>query len=346
VVERIVMSSAQQFVCHTSLRRIAASVATSDGTGIATSRASRGDTRMEPAKPQIVGAAILQPEPHAPEQQHAAERKRADYEEAGQRASPSSTIVYNAILKEGEEELSRTSSALFWSALAAGLAMGFSMIAQALLMAHLPEADWTPLVAKLGYGVGFVIVILGRQQLFTENTLRPILPLLQHSKHASIANVLRLWTLVLVANLIGALIIALVCAHSSAFEPDVRAAFTEIGARAMSHDVGTVVLLGIFAGWLIALIVWLLPFAEAARLWVIILITYLVGLGEFTHVVAGSVDVFTYAAMGHTSWAGVLVGYTIPTLIGNMIGGVALVTALNHAQVVSGENPVHHPSLR
>jgi formate/nitrite transporter FocA (FNT family) len=224
--------------------------------------------------------------------------------------------------------------------------MGFSMIAQAFLMSHLPDADWTPLVTKLGYSVGFVIVILGRQQLFTENTLRPILPLLQRTEHASVGNVVRLWTVVLVANLIGAVIIALVCAHSSAFEPEVRAAFAEIGARAMSHDFGTVVLLGIFAGWLIALIIWLLPFAESARLWVIILITYLIGLGEFTHVVAGSIDVFTYAAMGHTSWASVLAGYTVPTLIGNIIGGLALVTALNHGQVVSGENRVRRPSLR
>jgi formate/nitrite transporter FocA (FNT family) len=218
--------------------------------------------------------------------------------------------------------------------------MGFSMIAQGMLMAYLPDAEWTPLVSKLGYAVGFVIVILGRQQLFTENTLRPVLPLLQRSGHVTTGNVARLWLVVLVANLVGGVIIALVSAWTNAFEPEVHAAFEEIGARSMAHDFATVLLKAIFAGWLIALIVWLLPFAQSARLWVIVLIAYVVGLGELTHVVAGSIDVFTYAALGHTSWTNALLAYTLPTLIGNIIGGLALVTALNHAQVVAGENRI------
>src|SRR4051812_35478151 len=85
--------------------------------------------------------------------------------EAEARSSPSGTIVYKAILKEGEEELERTSSALFWSGVAAGLAMGFSMFAQAFMISHLPDSDWRPLVSALGYSTGYLMVILGRQQL-------------------------------------------------------------------------------------------------------------------------------------------------------------------------------------
>jgi formate/nitrite transporter FocA (FNT family) len=264
------------------------------------------------------------------------QKQDGEQREADHRSAPSGKIVYKAILKEGEEELARPSSALFWSGLAAGLSMGFSMIAEGLLTAYLPEAKWRPLVAKLGYSVGFLIVVLGRQQLFTENTLTPILPLLQRKAGAGLANVLRLWAVVLFANLIGALLVAIVSARTSAFDPEVQKAFVEMGHKAMEHGFWTTLLRGVFAGWLIALMVWLLPFAESARVWVIVVITYFVGVGHFSHIIAGAVEVFALAAGGHTTWAHVFAAFIAPTLVGNILGGVTLVTMLNHAQVVAG----------
>src|SRR4051794_23768198 len=102
------------------------------------------------------------------------EPEREISEEASERQSPGSHVVHEAIVAEGLEELSRTTAALAWSALAGGLSIGFSLVAEAALHAHLPDTAWRPLVSKLGYSVGFLIVILGRQQLFTENTLTPI----------------------------------------------------------------------------------------------------------------------------------------------------------------------------
>ena len=256
--------------------------------------------------------------------------------EAEERSSPSGKVVYKAILKEAEDELERPSAALFWSGLAAGLSMGFSLVAEGLLRAHLPDKPWRPLVVKLGYSIGFLIVILGRQQLFTENTLTPVLPLLRRKDLPTLANMLRLWAVVLGANLLGALIFAWVASRTNAFEPDVRHAFIAIGHESLRHGFGTVLLKGVFAGWLIALIVWLLPFAEAARIWVIILITYVVGLAQLSHIVAGSIDAFVLAWEGEKTWPGVIGGYILPTLIGNTLGGVTLVAALNHAQVVAG----------
>src|SRR4051812_19632140 len=101
-----------------------------------------------------------------------------EHEEAHERSSPSGKVVYKAIMAEADEELDRSSGVLSWSGLAAGLSMGFSLLAEAILRARLPDKEWRPLVVKLGYSVGFLIVILGRQQLFTENTLTPVLPLL------------------------------------------------------------------------------------------------------------------------------------------------------------------------
>ena len=259
-----------------------------------------------------------------------------EHEEAVHRSSPSGKIIYKAISLEADDELQRSSSALFWSGLAAGLSMGFSMIVEGLLRHYLPEARWSPLVAKFGYSVGFLIAILGRQQLFTENTLTPMLPLLKKKNAHTAVNVLRLWTVVLIANLLGGLAIAFVAARTSAFDTGVQKEFVELGVQALEHSFATVLIRGIFAGWLIALMVWLLPFAETGRIWVIIILTYVVGLGGFSHVIAGAVEVFTAAAADGVAWQDAAVGFVLPALIGNVIGGVALVAALNHAQVVAG----------
>ena len=271
------------------------------------------------------------------EQRSKQEQEVVEELEAEERSAPSGKIIYKAIVAEGTEELNRSSSALFWSGLAAGLSMSFSMIAEGLLMHYLPHATWQPLVASFGYSLGFLIVILGRQQLFTENTLTPILPLLQKPTWECLRNVSRLWGIVLVANLLGGVLVAFAIAYSPAFEPEVKAEFARIGHTALSHGFGTTLVRGVFAGWMIALMVWLLPFAEQGRFWVIIFITYIVGVAHFSHVIAGAVEVFTLAAMGEASWGEALGGFVVPALLGNIVGGLALVAALNHAQVTAGE---------
>src|SRR3954468_5645884 len=108
-------------------------------------------------------AHVAEEEHDHPHQQHISDddqqdrKQQQEEQEIQERTSPSGKIVYHAILEEGEEELERASSALFWSGLAAGLSMGFSFIAEGLLAHYLPEAHWRPLVAKLGYSVGFLI---------------------------------------------------------------------------------------------------------------------------------------------------------------------------------------------
>jgi len=256
--------------------------------------------------------------------------------EAEERSSPSGAVVYKAILKEGFDELSRPSSALFWSGLAAGLSMGASLMAEGLLASHLPDAPWKPLVSKFGYCVGFLVVILGRQQLFTENTLTPILPLMREKTMSRFANVMRLWSIVLLANLLGCLAAAWVAHLNIAFKSEVQTEFVEIGHQAMQGTFACHVVRAILAGWLIALMVWVLPFAESARFWMIIVLSYIVGLGHFGHIVAGAVQTFFMAIAGEVSWLDVIAHYFFPTLIGNILGGVALVAAINHAQVISG----------
>ena len=251
-----------------------------------------------------------------------------------ERGTPRAAVVYETVREEGEFEMRRTVSALAWSALAAGLSMGFSLVAEGLLRAHLPDAPWRPLVAKFGYSAGFLIVILGRQQLFTENTLTVILPLLLRKDMKTFLCVARLWTIVFAANIVGAFIFAWVISHTGIFGADIKESFGEIGREAAQGDWLMIFLRAIFAGWLIAMMVWLLPAAESARIWVIIIMTYLVALGGYAHIIAGSVEVFYAVLTGAVGWS-TYFGWMLPTLLGNCIGGVALVAVLAHAQVVN-----------
>ncbi len=214
--------------------------------------------------------------------------------------------------------------------------MTFSLIGEGLIRAHLPDASWRPLLVSFGYTLGFLIVVLGRQQLFTENTLTVILPLLMRRTPGSFLAVLRLWSVVLLSNLAGVFLVTSVLGITEVFPGEVKAAFSAIGREAFSPAPGLIFLRGIFARWMIALMVWLLPAAEAARVRIII-ITYFVALGQFSHIIAGTAETFYLVVTGDVPFGGYVSGYMLPTLARNTLGGVSLVAALNHAQVIAGK---------
>src|SRR5579871_5149681 len=164
-----------------------------------------------------------------------------EVEEAQQRSAASAVVIHEAIRLEGEQELRRSSAALFWSGLAAGLSMGFSLFTEGILRSQLPDQPWRPIITKLGYSFGFLLVVLGRQQLFTENTLTPILPLMLHKNRKTLFNVLRLWAVVLVANLVGAFAIAEALGKTEVFRPEVRQAFSDIGQESFQVTFGLAV---------------------------------------------------------------------------------------------------------
>lgn len=262
---------------------------------------------------------------------------RVEKKQVEERVAIGANVVYEAIRREGDEELKRPNAALAWSGLAAGLSMGFSLMAEALLRAHLPDHPWRRLITGFGYSVGFLIVILGRQQLFTENTLTVILPLLLGKKVSVGLQVLRLWAIVLTANLVGTFLFALVVARTHMFAPEVHQAMTAIGEAHTGQPFWLAFVRAVFAGWLIALMVWLLPAADASRISIIIIVTYLVGVGNLNHIVAGSTTLFYLLATGSLSLGSYITSFLLPTLLGNVVGGVSLVAALGHAQVIGGK---------
>jgi formate-nitrite transporter family protein len=278
------------------------------------------------------------------EAENAPDLTEREKQEAEDRTSIKATVVHEAIRYDGEEELSRPVSALAWSGLAAGMSMGFSFVAMALFRAYLPDQPWRPLVARLGYPLGFLIVIIGRQQLFTENTLTAIIPLFARRDLATFNRVARIWAVVLLANLVGAHLFAWVVGNTPMFQPEVQSAMLALAKEAVNVTFGAAILRGIFAGWLIAMVVWMLAALNQGRVAIIVIITYIVGLASLTHIIAGSVEVLFLVMVGAKTWGAVAWGYMLPTLIGNSIGGVSLTAAINHAQVVAGMDAKKKPS--
>jgi formate/nitrite transporter FocA (FNT family) len=209
--------------------------------------------------------------------------------------------------------------------------MGCSMVAQGLLQARLPDAPWRELVASFGYCLGFIFVTMARQQLFTETTLTVMLPVL-HRTHG-VSDVARYWAIVFAANIVGTLLFAAAASIPGLFPPDILRSFTQLGVRALEPGIVGVLVKGVFAGWLIALMVWLMPAAASAKFFVIVAVTWLISAAHFSHVIAGSVEGAFAAIHGSVGWDSYLAGFLLPALVGNSIGGVVFVALLNHAQV-------------
>lgn len=259
--------------------------------------------------------------------------EEAEVRDRGRLRSP---VIYEIIRREGEEELTRPASSLSWSGFAAGIAIGFSVLSQAILKAYLPDAPSSQLIETLGYSVGFLIVILARLQLFTENTITVVLPVLLNPSIGSVARTGRLWGIVLAANLVGCLVFAAALLVPGLLGAEVLEAALAISRHMMSYTIFEMFVKGIFAGWLIASLVWILPTAKSASFWIIVLLTYLIAVGGFTHVVAGSVEGFLLVLNGEISIATMALGFFVPTLLGNIVGGTGLFALLTYGQV-SGE---------
>ncbi len=202
-------------------------------------------------------------------------------------------------------------------------------------MLKLPNSPWSPAIVSLGYSVGFVVVILGRMQLFTETTIVAVLPLATEPSWANLGRTLRLWALVFVANVAGTLAVALLIPLGGMVTPALLAAMIEVAHHATDGSAREIFLRGIPAGFVLATIAWLLPNAPGQQIWVVTLLTYVIAIAEFSHVVAGSAEAWLLATTGETGVATAIFGFILPALAGNIIGGSGLFAALAHAQVRS-----------
>lgn len=275
------------------------------------------------------------PEAGTPSGEAASELSEQEQKHVEEKQSPTAHVLHETIRRAGDRELERNASALMWSAIAAGLSMGFSLLAPALVHARMGETPATAIVAALAYSFGFMLVIIGKQQLFTENTLTAVLPVMTRPSMSNVGRLLRLWGLVFVGNMLGIVLFTWAVVQLDLTDIDTQAAMLKMGTKLTSLSVGQVFARGIFAGWLIAILVWLLPAAEHSKVILIALVTGMIGFAELTHIVAGSAEVL-YLVFNHVAPLGdVVLRFMLPALAGNLVGGSLIFALISHAQVRS-----------
>ncbi|WP_339948652.1 formate/nitrite transporter family protein [uncultured Albimonas sp.] len=243
-------------------------------------------------------------------------------------------VVYEAIRRAGLHELERPVSGLWWSGVAAGIALSLSVLAEGALHALLPDQPWRPLVAAFGYSFGFLIVVQARMQLFTENTITPILPFFLNPGRSLLGRLARLWGVVLAANLVGCAVAATAMSLPGLIPEKIAEGALEIARSYASMTPTEQFLRGIPAGFLIAALVWMLPRQDGAgEIIAIVMVTWLIAVAEMSHVVAGSTKLFMLAIAGELDLWGALWRDTAPALAGNVLGGTGIFSALAYAQV-------------
>ena len=244
----------------------------------------------------------------------------------------SASEIFARVERGAEQEFERPAHNLAISAVAAGLAMGISGLGVAVLLHVLGHDRVGESVSYLGYPLGFLIVIIGRQQLFTENTLFPVALALE--KGGYVGRTARLWAVVLSGNLLGTLLFALLAMKTPAVGPAVQSELARLGVEAGGASFWTVFWTGVVGGWLIALVAWLVTASTdtVGQVVIIVLITYLVGVGHFAHSIAGSGEVLSGVLSGGLPLSS-YGAWLVAAVLVNAAGGVIIVALFNYGQV-------------
>lgn len=239
--------------------------------------------------------------------------------------------IYERLLASAIEEVDSNRRELFFSGLTAGFAIVLTLIGHAVGVAHFPE---NPFLASALYPIGFIYIILGRYQLFTENTLPPVMLVL--TRLGSVPLLLRVWTWVLVANVVGAALGALVVGHSGVLSPEAMEAGASLASHAHELPWTDVFLKAVFAGWLVAGVVWLGTASRdtVTRFLLVYFAFYIIAAAELYHVVTSAAEVVFYVA-AEASGPGLGLLFRdlwLPVLLGNTVGGVLVFTLVTYAQ--------------
>ena len=284
--------------------------------------------RMDKLEEEKIGS---EDEEHEVDSEENAQGKDIEVDE--DRLPSRAMAIHEHIRQDGEKELERDAMALLWSAIAAGLSMGASLLAKGIFHVQLEGVPGGFLIENLGYTFGFVIVIMARQQLFTENTVTAVLPIMQSPTLRNIGLLMRLWGVVLLGNLIGTGVAAWAFEYMPVFDEPTRDAFVKIGMDIMKNTPFEMFANAIISGWIIATMVWMFPSAGSAKIVVIILMTWLIALADTTHIVVGTVEVLYLVFNGNLPWQNFIWPFALPTLAGNICGGTFIFALLSHAQI-------------
>ena len=253
---------------------------------------------------------------------------------------PSAEEIYEQVANNARQELGRSTVSLVISGLAGGIFMGLSALGTAIALAMLTPPGTHPsgtveFIAKMFYPIGFIVVIIGRSQLFTENTLYPVALVLSEKRH--FWNTMRLWAAVLPSNVLGAFAFACLVSLTHALKPEFVQSLAALGLEAAHNPASTIFWSGVMGGWIIALTAWLVSGSHSitGSVMIIWILTFVVGLGSFAHCIATSGEVLVAILIHQAAWTA-YPAWFFPAVAGNICGGVGMVTLLEYGQVIYG----------
>lgn len=245
---------------------------------------------------------------------------------------PTAVEIYEQVSRNARRELHRPAKALALSGVVGGLTMGLTGLSVSVVQALLGNQAWAQQVGLLFYPMGFMAVILGRGQLFTENTLYPIALILAERRH--FLATARLWAIVFPSNVVGAFVFAMLAARTKALQPGTLHTLVELGTTAAAPGSRHIFWSAVVGGWMIALVAWLVSGSHSitGSMAVIWALTFIVGSGHFAHCIAASGEILA-AVLSHSVSLGGYFRWLLFATTGNITGGVVLVTLLEYGQV-------------
>lgn len=244
--------------------------------------------------------------------------------------------IFQRVTATADEEIERSTRLLFFSGLAAGLSIGATFLARAAMTTAYPDSVG---MSNLLYPIGFVMIVIGSYQLFTENTLTPVTLVL--TRLASIPQLLRLWGIVLTANVIGAGITAYLLAKTGIFDPTVAETARHFGEHAMGTEWWALFYKGVFAGGLVATMVWLVHAAREtiSRLLIVYGIMIIIPIADLFHCVVGACEVLFLVFVGTEGIVAVFSHFFVPVVLGNTLGGIVFVALVNFSMTENRRFP-------
>jgi formate-nitrite transporter family protein len=260
----------------------------------------------------------------------------AESTQSTQSTRRSAEQILDAVIENAKDELSRSTVGLLFSGFAGGLSMGLTGLAVALAISYLGNGPVQEFFSFFFYPIGFIVVVIGRAQLFTENTLFPVVLILEERKH--VLNTLRLWGTVFVSNVAGAVFFGWLVMKTGALSPNFADALAGLGLQAASGHFTVIFAKGIIGGWMIALVAWMVTashwtIGQIAVTW---MLTFVVGAGHFSHCIASSAEIVAAIMSGHLQFSNYFL-WLLPATLGNIVGGVSMVSLLNYGQVRGGD---------
>ena len=240
--------------------------------------------------------------------------------------------IFRAAVENAREEIKRSPRTLAFSGLAGGLTMGLTGLGVASVRALIGDGPWQQLISYFVYPIGFIAVIIGRAQLFTENTLYPVILVLDERRQLQAT--LRLWAIVFAANVLGAFLFAVLAIDSAALRPEIASQLVKLGLESVHGSGSYFFWSGVVGGWLIALVAWVVSashwtIGQVVMVW---LLTFLVGVGRYAHCIATSGEILSAVVAGKLA-VGAYLSWLLLATSGNIVGGVVIVSLLNYGQV-------------